>query len=322
MSMSDGTRAWATGAVVIAASAAWFLAAPTVIAQQPALTAPPLVKENATVKVSDHVYVIPDDSVPIVPNVGIIVGSSGTLVVDTGLGPRNAETILREVAKVSRNARLYLVTTHFHPEHAAGSSAFPSSAKFVVSRAQQKDIDELGLDLNARFAGFSAATGELLKDVRFRPPDIQFDREYTIDLGGVRVGLLAPGSMHTRGDTTAFVEPDRVLFAGDVVMNRAFLAAGESSSMRTWLDVLNQLEKLGTAKVVPSHGPMGGGAIIGEQRAVLQALQARVRELKTQGRSADEAAKALTSEFQTKYPTWTGPNRVGGAVRAFYAEAK
>ena len=65
---------------------------------------------------------------------------------DTGLGPRNGQAILREVAKVSNNADLYLVTTHFHPEHVAGSSAFPANTKFIVSQTQQKDLDELGLD--------------------------------------------------------------------------------------------------------------------------------------------------------------------------------
>ena len=319
MTRASGKAASVAGLGVLAV---WLVGGTTVATQRPPQTRPPMVRENVTVKVSDHVYAIMDDSVPLVPNVGIIVGSKGTLVVDTGLGPKNAEAILREVAKVSKNADLYLVTTHFHPEHAAGSSAFPASAKFVVSRVQQKEIDELGLDLNARFAGFSPAAGELLKDVKFRRPDVLFDREYTVDLGGVRVRLLSPGSMHTRGDTTAFVEPDRVLFAGDVVMNRAFLAAGPSSSMQTWLDVLNELGKLGATKVVPSHGPMGDGTIIAEQRVLLQTLQARVRELKSQGQSADDAAKALTTEFQAKYPAWTGPNRVGGAVRAFYAEAK
>ncbi len=49
----------------------------TVAAQQPAQAPPPLVKENATVKLSEHVYAIPDDSVPLVPNVGIIVGGNG-----------------------------------------------------------------------------------------------------------------------------------------------------------------------------------------------------------------------------------------------------
>src|SRR5437773_1585963 len=106
---------------------AWCVVTAAVSAQPPSRV-PPLVKENATVKITNHVYVIPDDSVPVVPNVGIVVGSKATLVVDTGLGPRNAQTILREVAKISKNADLYLVTTHFHPEHAAGSSAFGPGA--------------------------------------------------------------------------------------------------------------------------------------------------------------------------------------------------
>ena len=46
----------------------------------------PLLKETAT-KVSDHVYVMMG-----FPNVAIVVGNKGTLVVDTGLGPRNGAT--------------------------------------------------------------------------------------------------------------------------------------------------------------------------------------------------------------------------------------
>jgi hypothetical protein len=72
---------------------------------------------------------------------------------------------------------------------------------------------------------------------------------------------------------------------------------------------------------VPSHGRIGDGSLIGQQRGVLDALQARVRALRMEGRSADEAAKLLTAEFQAKYPDWTGPNRVGAAVRSFYAGA-
>src|SRR6187431_1973291 len=85
----------------------------------------PLVRENATVKLAAHTYVIPDANVGLVPNVGIIVGSRGTLVIDPGLGRRNGETVLREVAKVSRNAEVYIGTTHFHPEHTTGYVAFP-----------------------------------------------------------------------------------------------------------------------------------------------------------------------------------------------------
>src|SRR6185436_14963231 len=78
--------------------------------------AAPLIRENATIKLTDHVWAIPDFNVGLVPNVGIIVGSKATLVVDTGLGPRNGEAIVREMAKISRNADVFVVTTHYHPE--------------------------------------------------------------------------------------------------------------------------------------------------------------------------------------------------------------
>jgi hypothetical protein len=72
-----------------------------------------LVRENATVKLTDHVWAIPDFNVGGVPNVGIIVGSRATMVVDTSMGPRNAETIVREMDKVSKNTEVYVATTHY-----------------------------------------------------------------------------------------------------------------------------------------------------------------------------------------------------------------
>ena len=89
----------------------------------------PLVKENATVKLAPHTYVIPDGNVGLVPNVGIVVGSRATLVIDPGLGRRNGEAVLREVAKVSKNTELYIASTHFHAEHTTGYIAFPADGE-------------------------------------------------------------------------------------------------------------------------------------------------------------------------------------------------
>src|SRR6185295_3118190 len=175
-------------------------------------------------KVSEHVHVISDLDVGLVPNVGIIVGTRATLVVDTGLGPRNGETVRRVTGSVSTNAELYVVSTHFHPEHALGESAFPSSAKIIRARAQQQDIDEFGLSLAKTFASRSPLVAELLDGAQFRKADVIFDREHTLDLGGVRVRMLSLGPTHTRGDTAIFVEGDRILFAGDIVMNHTFVA--------------------------------------------------------------------------------------------------
>ena len=85
-----------TGAAICLA--AW--AAGMTLASAQAPPPDPLVKANATVKLSDHVYEIPDLNVGLVPNVGIVVGRRATLVVDTGLGRRNGETVVAEMNKV------------------------------------------------------------------------------------------------------------------------------------------------------------------------------------------------------------------------------
>src|SRR4051812_43814702 len=98
----------------LALCAAAFLNAALVCRAQPVN---PLVREGVTEKISEHVHVIPDASMSLVPNVGIIVGTRGTFVIDTGLGPRNGATVVREAKKLKSDGALYLATTHFHPEH-------------------------------------------------------------------------------------------------------------------------------------------------------------------------------------------------------------
>jgi glyoxylase-like metal-dependent hydrolase (beta-lactamase superfamily II) len=283
--------------------------------------APPLIKEGVTVKVSSHVYAIPDGNVGLVPNVGIIVGTRATMVVDTGLGPRNGQTVLREVGRVSTHSELYVATTHYHPEHSLGGAAFPATAKFIRPRVQQEEMLELGKGIQNTFAGFSPVHKELLQDVEYPRVDILFDREHRIDLGGVHVRLFTRGPMHTRGDTMIVVEEDRVLFSGDVVMNRAFLAASPTSSITLWLTTLDELEALHPVVVVPSHGGISDSTLIGKDRDYLKAVQTRVVELKAQGKSADETAEIVTKEIQAKLD-WSAPARINPAARAAYAEAR
>jgi len=282
----------------------------------------PLVRENATVKLAPHTYVIPDNNVGLVPNVGIVVGSRGTLVIDPGLGRRNGETVLREVGKVSKNSELFIGTTHFHAEHTTGYVAFPSSAKYINSTVQEAEFEQGGMQMVQMFSGRSPATAEILKDAARRPAAITFERDFTLDLGDIRVRFLLVGPTHTKGDTGFFVEGDTVLFAGDVVMNNSFLAATPVSSMKTWLTAFDTLDALKPQTIVPAHGEVGPGAIIGTNRAVMQAVQARARALKAEGKSADEVATTVQAEFQAQHPNWPRANGLAAAARSAYAEAQ
>src|ERR1700730_14606204 len=161
---------------------------------------PPYVQEGKTVKISEHVWVIPDGRVNLVPNIGFIMGTKATLVVDSGMGDRNGQTTLRELQKVNKNAELYLTTTHFHPEHVTGFHVFPARAKLIRPAVQQEELNTKGPGMILQFSGMSPANAELLKGAVLRPADIVFDGSVEIDLGDVTTRLLTLCPDHTNGD--------------------------------------------------------------------------------------------------------------------------
>ena len=275
--------------------------------------------ENPTVnKVSDHVYDIIG-----FPNIGFVVGTRATLVIDTGLGPHNGAIVVREAEKLAKGPNLYLTTTHYHPEHAMGEQAFPPRTVLIRPAIQQKEMDQHGQEMLDRFSGFSPANKELLKDVKLRPADIVFDRELTLDLGGVTARLFWMGPAHTQGDEMIFVNPDSVLLSGDIVMNKvAPSVPSADSNIQSWIDILAKLEALKPRIIVPDHFSIGDGSLIATEHAYLVDLQQRALALKHEGKSAEEAGKIVTAEFKAKYPDWQSMMPVSGIVQRVYAEAR
>jgi glyoxylase-like metal-dependent hydrolase (beta-lactamase superfamily II) len=108
--------------------------------------AQPVLGENTT-KISDHVWAIMG-----FPNIGIVVGNRATLVVDTGMGIRNGQTIARVAAKLSNNPKLFLTTTHFHPEHSAGEAGFPAGTILLRNIVQQQEMEQHGQELVDQFS--------------------------------------------------------------------------------------------------------------------------------------------------------------------------
>lgn len=286
------------------------------LAQQPA-PQPSLVREGVTEQLTEHVWAIPDGSASLVPNVGIVVGSRAVLVVDTGMGARNAETVLREVAKVGAGKPLYIVTTHVHPEHDMGAHAFPESSKLIRSKDQLADIAAgTGRNLVSVFSQRSQLNAELLKDAGHREADILFDDQYSLDLGGVTAEIRAMGLNHTLGDTVVLA--DGVLFSGDVAMQPQPAFTNSKATIAHWLASLDRLEALQPARIVPSHGPFGGLEIIEGYRVYLTRIRDRAAVLKKAGKTQDETIQAITHEMSARF---ADRNRLAGAVRAAYAEA-
>jgi glyoxylase-like metal-dependent hydrolase (beta-lactamase superfamily II) len=279
-----------------------------------AQTAQSLLGEDVT-KISDHVWAIMG-----FPNAAIVIGERATLVVDTGLGPRNGATVARVAARLSQNRKLFLTTTHFHPEHAAGEGGFPPNTVLIRNAVQQQEMEQHGKEMIEMFSSRSAQNKELLSGVKLSPPDIVFDTEAKIDLGGVTVRLLWFGGAHTKGDELTFVEPDGTLVSGDVVQNKVVPNIfGDGGTPSSWIAVLDKISALPVRTVLPDHSAPGDGSLISKERAFIVDLRTRALALKQQGVSADEAGKQLSAEFKAKYSDWPNMN-VAGFVRSIYAE--
>jgi glyoxylase-like metal-dependent hydrolase (beta-lactamase superfamily II) len=275
-----------------------------------------VVLGEEAVKVSDHVWAIMG-----FPNVGIVVGNRAVLVVDTGLGPANGATIARVVAKLAPGyQKLFLTTTHFHPEHAAGEAGFPRGTILIRNSVQQREMELHGKEMVDSFASRSAKQKELLADATLRTPDITFDTEARIDLGGVTARLLWFGGAHTKGDELTFVEPDRTLISGDVVQNKVVPNIfGDGGTPSSWLTVLDKIAALNALHVLPDHSAPGDGSMVAAEKKFIGDLRNSALELKKKGVSADDAAKQLAVEFKEKYPDWPNMN-VTGFVHSIYAE--
>jgi glyoxylase-like metal-dependent hydrolase (beta-lactamase superfamily II) len=89
-------------------------------------------------EVAPDVVVIGNHGVTLVPNVGLVAGEHSVLIVETGMGPHNGDTVLKFGMEYAKGRRIYLTTTHFHPEHAFGAQTFAGEATFLPTRSKPK----------------------------------------------------------------------------------------------------------------------------------------------------------------------------------------
>ena len=275
----------------------------------------PPVSETTT-KISDHVWAIMG-----FPNIAIVVGSRATLVVDTGMGPKNGATAARVAAKLApANQKIFLTTTHFHPEHAAGEPGFPPGTILIRNAKQQEEMGLHGQEYLDLFSKNSAQNRELLAGVVLRTPDVVFDNETTLDLGGVTARLLWFGEAHTKGDELIFVEPDRTLISGDVIQNKTMPNIfGDGGTPSSWLAVVDKIAVLNAAHVLPDHSAPGDGSLVAAERSLIVDLRTRALVLKRQGVSADDAGKQVSADLKMLHPDWPNTN-AAGFVKSVYAD--
>src|SRR6202161_4765868 len=107
------------------------------------------------------------------------------------------------------------------------------------------------------FSSRAAQNKELLTGVKLRSPDIVFDADAKVDLGGVTVRLLWFGGAHTKGDELTFAEPDDTLVSGNIVQNKVVPNIfGDGGTPSSWIAVLDKIAALHVQHILPpAHAP-------------------------------------------------------------------
>lgn len=286
----------------------------------------PAVRVADAEELAPDLLVIPNKRVDLVPNIGIIGGTDAVLVVDTGIGTANAEQVLALATEVARGRRLYLTTTHFHPEHAFGAQVFAGHATYLVNRAQADDLETKGAGYLDMFRGFGGSIAERLEAVEIPVPDEVYDDAHDLDLGGRIVELRATGRGHTKGDQVIQVPDAGVLFTGDLAETGQFAIFpwfppyDVDVSGVGWLSVMDGLTTTAPKVVVPGHGDVGGPEILTDVSDYLRELRDETWRRRDSAMTEADIRTEVKALLIERHPEWSGQDWIDPGISCLCAE--
>src|SRR2546423_1510411 len=153
--------------------------------------APAPVLSGMPTEIAEGIHVIPDGRVPLVPNIGIVLGERDALVVDTAMGPKNGAAARAHAERLAGDRPLLLTITHFHPEHGYGAQAFVPGARIVYNREQLDELHQKGQGYTELFRTFGEGVAAQLEGVELVEPHVVYDGSADLGLGGPPRGAPA-----------------------------------------------------------------------------------------------------------------------------------
>ena len=222
-----------------------------------------------------------------------VEGRQESLIIDPALGMLARRDRLPRVDRV--------LNSHCHEDHIAGNHLFPN----VPWHLHEADLPGIqSLDNMMEIYGFTPQVREVFERVvvdrfHYQPkPDAEPFRDGDVfDLGGARVRVIhSPG--HTRGHSFFFVEPDEVLYLGDVDLSSFGPYYGDA-----WSDLEDFEQTLKLAREIPArhYATFHHIGVIDDREAfveridrfaaVIRSRESRLLEYLAQPHSLDEIAE-------------------------------
>ena len=202
-----------------------------------------------------------------------LVTEEGIVVTD----PINQEaaTWLNEELKKRFNVPVkYLIYSHDHADHISGGAAFGDDIT-VIGHEQTK--------------------AKIISEKREAPlPDITFQDQYTLELGGKKVELYFPGKSHGDNCIAMLFPEEKTVFVVDFITVKRLPYQNLSSSyMPDWVESIKMVESLDFEILAPGHGSLGTKADATEHRQYFEALQQAVAQEMAAGKSLEEMQQSI-----------------------------
>ena len=208
-------------------------------------------------------------------NTGILKSDSIVLVIDTKMDEA-AEKLFDTVKQIAGNRPVLVINSHIHSDHVKGNSLFKGYSILAGGNySKEKWLEE---------AGEKTMPTQWLKD------------RMDFKVGDEWVTILNLGkNIHTISDVVVYLHNRKMLFAGDVILNKQVPAIFKKhgASVNGYLNAFDFLTKeFDIQTVVPGHGDIGGVEVINNFRQYFI-------DMKT---AANDPSKE--SEYKEKYKDW------------------
>src|SRR5579883_570485 len=137
-------------------------------------------------------------------NDGVIVGTTGVIVVDTKSTVDSEKGVIAEIAKITPKTVNTAIITHSDNDHVNGLAAFPAGLTIIAQANCKKEMEA---SANSR----NPAPQDRLPTKTYNKTD-----NLTIDGVHIRLYHWAPG--HTSGDTVVYLPNEKIVFGGDLLV--------------------------------------------------------------------------------------------------------
>lgn len=270
-------------------------------------------------QVGPHSYYVPGrleeasrDNQGFIANAGFVITGDGVVVFDSLGSPALADRLIAEIRTRTAQPIKLVVISHYHADHFYGIPALRAvGAKVWADERARLYLG--GESAQQRLVERRSLIGTYLgADFELPLPDRWIDSNETFRMGEVTLSLHRFGPAHSPDDLGMLVEPDGVLYSGDVIYAGRIPFIGADSDTGHWLTAIDELLALQPRVLVPGHGPASDAPQRDAQftRDYLEYLRVQMGQAVRDWVSFDDAyAQTDWSRFKDA-PTFDAANRM------------